>query len=173
MSEDPNKLEIEETLKKQLTFSVCCLVWLWGIALIVPILSIVQPVGNTDPVLIISISIMLGIAAIIITLFIYVRFIRGTLTLRTFKITKNFIEFNAPTQEIFKMSWSDIDRISVKRIVLGFRSIRVFFNINFEGKEHKFYKLESGKECSNNTLKSILSTLEAYSHVLNKNFVRN
>ena len=173
MSDDPNKLQIEETLRKQFKFSFCCLIWLWAIAIIIPVLSIVQPVENADPILIISISIMLGIAVTIITIFVYMRFMRSTSTLRTFKITKENIEFNAPTQESFKMSWADIYRISIKRIVIGYRIYRVFFKINFEGKENKSYKLESGKECSNNTLKSILSTLEAYSKVLNKDFVRN
>ena len=173
MSDDPNKLYIEETLKKQLTFSFFCLIWLWAIFIIIPVLSMVQPVENANSTLNIGISIMVGIAVTIITIFIYMRFMRGTLALRTFKITKDTIEFNAPTQEIFKISWSDINRISIKRRVTGYRNIRVFFNINFEGKTYKSYKLESGKECSNNTLKSILSTLEAYATVLNEDFVRN
>lgn len=98
---------------------------------------------------------------------------RGTSTLRSFKITKENIEFNAPTQENLKINWADIDRIIVKRIAFGYRIRKVFFNINFEGDKIKSYKLEASKECSNNTLKSILSTLEAYAQVLNKEFVRS
>jgi hypothetical protein len=173
MSNNPNELYIKETLKKQLQFSICCLIWLWAIAILIPVLSIVQPVENTNPILIISISIILGIGATIITICIYMGFMRGTSMLRTFKISKENIEFNAPTQESLKINWVDIDRVIIKRIAIGYRFGKVWYHIKFEGNEDKSYKLESGKECSNNTLKSILSTLEAYCNVLNKDFVRD
>jgi hypothetical protein len=173
MSDDPNKLQIEETLKKQFKFSLCCLIWIWGITIAIPVASIVQPVENADPMLIIGVSIMLGITATVITICIFMGFMRGTSALRSFKITKEIIEFNAPTQEPLQLKWTDIERIIVKRIAIGYKLGKVFFTINFEGKETKSYKLESGKECSNNTLKSILNTLESYCKVLNKDFVRN
>ena len=173
MSDDPNKLQIEETLKKQMKFSLCCLIWIWGIAIAIPVASIVQPVENADPMLLLGVSIMLGVTAAIITICIYMGFMRGTSTLRSFNITKEIIEFNTPTQEHLKIKWTDINRIIITRIVISHRFGKVFFNITFEGNEIKYYKLESGKECSNNTLKSILSTLESYCEVLKKEFVRN
>ena len=56
---------------------------------------------------------------------------------------------------------------------IGYKFGKIFYTIIFEGNETKSYKLESGKDCSNNTLKSILSTLESYCRILNNDFVRS
>ncbi|MFX1274652.1 MAG: hypothetical protein ACFFBP_02750 [Promethearchaeota archaeon] len=170
MMEDPNKLEIEETLKKQFSIGICCVIWIWAIAIGIPVASFIQPVENVDPNLRIIISIGLCIAAAIISLLLIFRIFLGATKQRRFIITKDYIEFDAPTREILRISWAEIEKISINRIYQYFNLRRVFFRITFEGNINKSYILESGRECSNKTLKEILSTLEDYTKLLNKDF---
>ncbi len=108
-------------------------------------------------------------------------YLRGLSKIRKFVITAEYIEIIVPHKPYFRVNWSELDSIEVRkrshqtwaalpgRIIIGPRF--VYFKLIFEGTNFtQSYEFESGKDFKRSSRKEILIALDEYAQKMNKDY---
>ncbi|MHA2289835.1 MAG: hypothetical protein ACXABG_13705 [Promethearchaeota archaeon] len=119
------------------------------------------------------------------TFYAYIKFLKGTSQLRKFIINKNYIQIIVPPKPIFKVNWSEFDRIEVSsrpymkypnvhtaNYTIPSRKYILTNELKFIGKNFiKTFQILGGRDF-NIKLSEILDLLEKYAIKLNKEFIK-
>lgn len=108
----------------------------------------------------------------IVFIFVILYKTRSFLKKRYFEITDQYLLFDIPNKSKFKISWSNFDRIEIKKEKkYKRRSMQTFYTLAFNGKgNNEELIIEKGFDYTEKTIKKILKNLEAAARIRKKNY---
>ncbi|MFX1269131.1 MAG: hypothetical protein ACFFAK_14320 [Promethearchaeota archaeon] len=93
---------------------------------------------------------------------------------RIFQITEDGITIDVPYKDFFQVSWSDIEKVKVRKEYSGFvKPRKLHYILIFIGsKVYRTYSMLKGWDFRSSTIKKILRVLDTYSQNLGIEFIK-
>lgn len=168
----PEGVVITDRFRTQFFQSMCLLF----VFIVFVLLGFAGIAMSLDPIQIL-IALVIIVTAIIIVMFVILRWIKGKQKIRKFSISDKSIELLVPPKAIFQVNWSDFNTIRIEREIKRYSDFQhslVFDKLilNFLGTDFtQKFDFEIGMDFRKVNVEKILDLLKIYALKMNKEFI--